>query len=171
MSAPRAQRRTIVTDELVTETAGTVSLPFHPEHEPCPDTVSAPRRFRNTSESDVSEVRTASGSAYDAITKASTSTCMRSERPFACTLCKRHFPFLHNYQACRCHTCDIMFGLVARAVFHVQGGAKSEDSDDSDDDEVAHGYVRDPREQYKRDYCTAARDPEQFHYDSDFSDW
>jgi hypothetical protein len=81
-----------------------------------------PRAFRNIGLTELSDMRAASSSARDAIMEApvappvSTSTCMRSERPFACTVCKRNFPWLRNFSKFRCHTCETMVDYVSTCV-------------------------------------------------------
>ena len=41
---------------------------------------------------------------------------MHSDRPFKCSVCKRSFPWLHDWTAARCHTCDTMVDFVTRAI-------------------------------------------------------
>ena len=44
------------------------------------------------------------------------STCMRSENPYECSLCKRKFPYLHQYKPAQCLTCATMVKYVSHSI-------------------------------------------------------
>ena len=88
------------------------------------------------------------------------STCMHSERPWVCALCKRHFPWLCNYSGMRCHSCETMVDFVSRAMCLVASRTKPPDSDSESDDEPTPR--RDHDERFFFDYATEMNDPCQF---------
>ena len=88
------------------------------------------------------------------------STCMHSERPWVCALCKRHFPWLRNYSGMRCHSCETMVDFVSRAMCLVASRTKPPDSDSESDDGPTPR--RDHDEQFFFDYASEMNDPCQF---------